>query len=137
MSGGHAGCPNVVAFERLPRLAMDPISRPGLPKQESQSGEWGKVLFRSADGRYAAGLWSGDAGSIEIESYPVDEFCYVIEGEVTLTDVEGESRTFKTGDAFLVPAGFKGVWGMNRPTIKYFVCHGEIEMVSHLLGGSR
>ena len=43
---------------------------------------------------------------------PYDEYVHVLQGEVTLTHIEGKRNTFKAGVNFLVPKGFLGTWNM-------------------------
>ena len=43
---------------------------------------------------------------------PYDEYVHVLQGEVTLTHIEGKRNTFKAGVNFLVPKGFLGKWNM-------------------------
>jgi hypothetical protein len=42
--------------------------------------------------------------------YPWDQFVMVLSGKAVLTDTAGHAQTFVTGDAFVVPRGFKGSW---------------------------
>ena len=53
-------------------------------------------------------------------SYPADEFMVVLEGEVTL-EGEGFRDTYRKGDAFFVPKGFKGTWHQPVPMVKFYV----------------
>jgi hypothetical protein len=41
-----------------------------------------------------------------------DEFVLVLDGAVTLTNVDGGTQTYKHGDTFLVPKGWMGTWDM-------------------------
>jgi uncharacterized cupin superfamily protein len=36
----------------------------------------------------------------------------VLEGEVTLTSLDGEKQTYRVGDAFVVPKGWQRTWDM-------------------------
>ena len=47
-----------------------------------------------------------------LEPFPYDEYVLVLAGEVTLTSDGGHSKTFGTGDSFLVPKGWTGIWDM-------------------------
>ena len=49
-----------------------------------------------------AGKWSCNAGKVAINGHPVDEACFVISGNVTITDDEGHAQTFRAGEAFLL-----------------------------------
>ena len=42
------------------------------------------TLLKSPDGRYEAGLYEAGPSDQRIESYPYDEFIYVISGSITL-----------------------------------------------------
>ncbi|HIG44685.1 MAG TPA: DUF861 domain-containing protein [Gammaproteobacteria bacterium] len=46
------------------------------------------------------------------EPFPYDEFVVVLEGEVTLTDIDGSAQTYRVGDSFTVPKGWRGTWDM-------------------------
>jgi hypothetical protein len=50
---------------------------------------------------------------VEIQGHPVDEACFVIRGSVILTDSDGRSGTFKAGEGFLLPRGFRGIWSQS------------------------
>ncbi|KXZ46861.1 hypothetical protein GPECTOR_40g595 [Gonium pectorale] len=53
----------------------------------------------------------------------IDEACILIEGEVIITDSDGNSETYVGGQAFILPAGFKGTWETVKPVKKYFAMH--------------
>lgn len=67
-----------------------------------------------------AGIWRAEPYTDYYESYPCDEFMYVLEGSVTLENEEF-SETYRKGDAFLVPKGFRGLWKQTEPMLKYYV----------------
>jgi uncharacterized cupin superfamily protein len=67
------------------------------------------------------GTWACNEGAVEIQGHAVDEACFVVRGSVTVTDVEGRSETFSTGEAFLLPRGFRGVWSQSDNFMKLFV----------------
>ena len=68
------------------------------------------------------GTWRSAPGRIEV-NYRRNEFCLLLEGEVHLTDNAGHTEVFRPGDAFVIPAGFIGVWEMPLPVLKYYVLH--------------
>ena len=70
--------------------------------------EW--RCFTDETGQLFGGVWDGDPGKLKVNPYPYDEICVILEGEVALTDTEGQRRSFKAGDAFFVPKSFQGVW---------------------------
>ncbi len=60
-----------------------------------------------------------DAGTLKIEDLAIDEACYLIEGEVVITDSSGNSERFLAGEAFVLHRGFVGTWHMPGPIKKY------------------
>lgn len=76
--------------------------------------------FEDADGRLVAGTWTSTPGKW-VAFRDRDEFCYIVDGHVRLTDEDGHMREFKTGDAFLIPDGFRGTWEVVRTTTKHYV----------------
>ncbi len=64
----------------------------------------GEFLWRSADGRGASGVWKVTPGVFDT-TYPWDETFYILEGEVTLTDQDGESLNVRAGHQVFVPIG--------------------------------
>jgi uncharacterized cupin superfamily protein len=55
--------------------------------------------------RFSSGVWASTPGVWSFEQKDFEEFCYLIEGVVKLTHENGESNTFKAGDAFVIPVG--------------------------------
>lgn len=70
-------------------------------------------------GIFTAGVWACDAGTLEIQELAIDEACFLIEGEVVISDCLGNSEHFRAGEAFLLRKGFTGTWHMPVPIRKY------------------
>jgi len=88
---------------------------------EGNLSETGHNYFTDVTGRINAGVWECSAYTERIESYPVDEFCYVLKGGVVIT-VDGEpAQTYKEGDAFMMQRGTKGFWHVPKVFRKYYV----------------
>ena len=81
------------------------------------------IYYANPETKVKAGLWRSNAYSEYYEDYPVDEFMVVLDGEVTL-EGEGFRDTFRKGDAFFVPKGFKGTWHQPGPLLKFYVIIG-------------
>ncbi len=90
----------------------------GEPGAETSATEW----YADPTRAFSAGFWSSGVWSAEV-SYTEDEFCHLLEGTVVLTDAAGHTETYQAGDAFLIPAGFKGVWSSLAPVRKFYVIH--------------
>ncbi|MDO8983674.1 cupin domain-containing protein [Cypionkella sp.] len=76
--------------------------------------------FQRPEAKLRAGIWRSTAYTEHYENYPCDEFMIVLEGEVTLENDE-ICETYRKGDAFLVPKGFKGIWRQPVAMLKFYV----------------
>lgn len=83
--------------------------------------EIGHTYFTDGTGQLTAGVWECTPCTSKIDSYPVDEFCFILSGTVVLTDASGHAETFRSGDCFVVPKGLKCTWHMPETTRKYYV----------------
>lgn len=72
-----------------------------------------------ADGKFLTGFWEATPGTYEV-TYNADEMVHMFKGKATLTDINGESKTYVGGDSFLVEAGFKGTWKTLETVQKIF-----------------
>ena len=81
------------------------------------------------------GVKSWGTGSKEVSefdwSYGDTETCYILEGEVEVTDSDtGEKIEFTKGDLVQFEKGLKCVWNVKKPIRKYFsfdLDFGEID----------
>jgi uncharacterized cupin superfamily protein len=65
--------------------------------------------FGDATQQFFAGRWAATRGKWRVR-YTENELCVMTSGAVVIQSEAGERRTFVTGDAFVVPAGFSGTW---------------------------
>lgn len=86
----------------------------GTPQQTARN------FFSDSTGQFFAGIWESTPGKWRVR-YTENEFCHITRGSVRIEDGAGYSRTFKTGDSFVVPAGFAGVWQVQEPMSKLYV----------------
>lgn len=77
------------------------------------------TAYTDPSGVFTVGVWACDAGTLAINDLAIDEACYLLEGEVIITDAEGYSERYVAGDAFLLKRGFVGTWHMPTPILKY------------------
>ena len=77
------------------------------------------TAYTDPSGVFTVGVWACDAGTLAITDLAIDEACYLIKGEVVITDHQGNSERFVAGEAFLLPRGFTGTWHMPGPILKY------------------
>lgn len=76
--------------------------------------------FSGEDGRLFCGIWESTPGKVAV-SYDEWEFCHFMEGKAVLTNQKGKKWTLKQGDAFIIPAGFKGTWETVEKVRKHYV----------------
>ena len=77
------------------------------------------TAYTDPSGVFTVGVWACDAGTLSIEDLAIDEACYLIKGEVVITDSHGNTERFVAGEAFLLHRGFVGTWHMPGPIVKY------------------
>jgi uncharacterized cupin superfamily protein len=77
------------------------------------------TAYADPSGVFTVGVWACDAGTLEINNLAIDEACYLLKGEVIISDAHGNSERFVAGDAFLLPRGFVGTWHMPVAILKY------------------
>lgn len=113
-------------FLRIDALGPDGLGLPSVPHDPSDtpvSGAQHPIGYTAytapSTGIFTAGVWACDAGTLRIEGLAIDEACYLIEGEVVITDCHGNTERFRAGEAFLLRQGFHGTWHMPVPIKKY------------------
>jgi uncharacterized protein len=79
----------------------------------------GSVLVESADGKLGSGQWCCSPGKFRWE-YTLDEFFWVIEGEVEISIEGGKTLTLREGSTAHLPKGTVCVWNVIRPIRKVF-----------------
>ena len=76
------------------------------------------------------GTWTKEVSEFDW-SYGDTETCYILDGEVEVTDSDtGEKIEFKKGDLVQFEKGLKCVWNVKRPIRKYYsfdLDFGEID----------
>jgi uncharacterized protein len=111
-------------------MAAVQIIRFGVNPPEAEKGKPGNIIsgtpktsvqnyYTDKSGDFYSGVWESTAGKWTI-NYTEDEFCILLEGQVVLTDESGKAEKFKAGDAFVIPAGFKGTWETVRKVRKFY-----------------
>lgn len=81
------------------------------------------VFYRDPSNTLRAGYWTAFGGTqTPLASHP-SEFCTLLAGVVRVTPTGGEAEVYRQGDAFVIPAGFCGLWETLETCRKYFVIH--------------
>ena len=111
-------------------MAAVQIIRFGVNAPEAEKGKPGNVIsgtpqtsvqnyYTDKSGEFFSGVWESTPGKWSVY-YTEYEFCIILEGRAVLTDESGKEQTFKAGDAFVIPAGFKGTWETVEKVRKYY-----------------
>ncbi|MGS0676978.1 cupin domain-containing protein [Shewanella sp. 125m-1] len=88
------------------------IERYKLDAEKVIAGEPEQALqnhYSSDCDQFHAGVWQGDIGTWNV-AYSEHEYCEILSGSCKVTDKNGHCITVKTGDRFVIPAGFEGTW---------------------------
>lgn len=76
--------------------------------------------YTDPTGQFFAGIWESAPGKWTV-NYTEEEFCTFLAGKAILTSEDGAAETFITGDAFIIPRGFKGTWETVETVKKWYV----------------
>lgn len=76
--------------------------------------------YSSPCGQFSSGIWEGAVGQWTV-NYSEHEYCEILQGVSVLRDSEGNAKTLRTGDRFVIPAGFSGTWEVLEATRKVYV----------------
>ena len=68
-----------------------------------------------------AGVWVCAPCRQEVPGYPVNEMMTIIEGELSLTDSDGNTRNYGPGDSLFVAKGAGFIWHITKTVKKYFM----------------
>ncbi|MBM3521297.1 MAG: cupin domain-containing protein [Alphaproteobacteria bacterium] len=95
--------------------AADPAT---LIKGKYKTKTWNH--FTGENDRLYCGIWESTPDKVPVD-YSEWEFCHFIAGKAVLTNDKGRKWTLKAGDAFIIPAGFKGTWETVEKVRKHYV----------------
>lgn len=79
---------------------------------------------RSADDKFSFGLWQRDVQRRHFER-GYHEIAYILEGQVEVTDDDGEVHVAGPGDILVTPKGSKGYWKNLTPVKKVWGIYEE------------
>jgi uncharacterized cupin superfamily protein len=114
-----AVAPRIVSFSSV--TPETTVSKPspdrllgGDPQQTARN------YFSDATSQFFAGVWESTPGRWRVR-YTENEFCHITAGEVRIESHSGEAWVFKTGDSFVIPSGFSGIWHVTQSLRKLYV----------------
>jgi uncharacterized cupin superfamily protein len=79
-----------------------------------------RVDWGSEEGPYCAGLWRCEPGIFEV-AYPFTEHAMLVEGDVTISDANGQVLDLKPGDSFMAVKGEMVTWEVRKSCVKSFL----------------
>jgi len=88
---------------------------------------------QSMDDKFSTGLWQRDVQRRHFER-PHHEIAFIIEGEVEVTDDDGNVVTAGPGDILITPKGSKGYWKSLKPVKKFWAIYEEATELNSYLG---
>ncbi|MEM7741069.1 MAG: cupin domain-containing protein [Pseudomonadota bacterium] len=83
----------------------------------SETRSWD--AFSDSSEQFHVGHWGSGPCIIDV-AYTENELCVLVEGRAKITDTEGSSIEFGTGEAFVIEAGFKGTWESIGDVVKIY-----------------
>ncbi|MBV4461294.1 cupin domain-containing protein [Pseudomonas sp. COR58] len=76
--------------------------------------------YDSPCGQMNVGVWEGAVGQWTV-NYTEHEYCEILQGVSVLRDNDGNAKTLRVGDRFVIPAGFRGTWEVLEACRKIYV----------------
>ena len=100
--------------ESLVRLDSNRLSGNNLGEFEPYNPESGNLMargheyFYSEDGNFGIGVWESKPGETTYTDLEYDELMYVLDGEIVMTDEQGNSSSYAPGEGVVLPKGYSG-----------------------------
>ena len=99
-----------------------------VPGQEAFDGSYTILTeYKSEDRKFIVALWESGPGVLKTDTYPHDEYCFVLEGHLIITNQSGSREEFNPGDTFVIPKGWAGTWNMTTRFKKQYVAVEETQ----------
>ena len=76
-------------------------------------------FFTDPSQQFFVGRWSATRGKWRVR-YTENELCVMTAGSVVIESASGERLSFRSGDAFVIPAGFSGTWEVVEDCAKIY-----------------
>lgn len=81
-------------------------------------------IFASKDNKLTVDYSQYETHTARLSDWGGDEFMVFIEGQVEITDSDGNSKVYGPGDMVVMPKGFTGTWRQLSPIRKISVTYG-------------
>ena len=84
----------------------------------------GTVLWQSEDKLLCNGVWSCTTGKFNWK-YTWNETFYLVQGKISISIDDAESKEYNSGDLVFVPTGTNTTWTIIKPVRKVFHLESE------------
>jgi uncharacterized cupin superfamily protein len=114
--------PGIVRIPLDTQLTERAVYPPGIAQGDFNGAYTMATMYKS--GVFAGNkvaFWASEAGALKAGNYPLDEFVYVLEGDLVTVDADGTRHEFHPGDALIIPKGWAGIWDMKTRFKKIIV----------------
>jgi uncharacterized cupin superfamily protein len=116
--------PAIIRFD--PQAITKPL--PDFPEDEIVEGtraQRGFTWFADHATGLVSGVWEAGASLSPWMNYPVDEFMFVLEGEIIIVEVEKETRAGQ-GECLVIPKGTRCRYRQDGHVKKFYVYVGDL-----------
>ena len=72
------------------------------------------VAYANENGKFTSGTFDSSAFSSDAQALPLNQFVYLLQGSLTLTDEQGVEHSFAENEAFFIPQGTVCSWKTNE-----------------------
>ena len=103
-------------------LAPWPIDKTNILTGDAEAH--GTVLWQSEDKLLCNGVWSCTTGKFNWE-YTWNETFYLVQGKISISIDNAESKEYNSGDLVFVPTGTNTTWTIIEPVRKVFHLESE------------
>ena len=121
-AAGEGSHPGIIRIPLDTQLTERAVYAPGIAVGNFDGAYRMATMYKS--GVFAGNkvaFWGSEAGALKAGNYPLDEFVYVLEGDLVTMDTDGNRHEFHPGDALIIPKGWAGTWDMKTRFKKIIV----------------
>lgn len=93
------------------------------PADDMTSGNPSTTMWTAYSGpvqSVISGIWESEKFEKKISRPSMVEYFFILEGEIKLTDEDGNSEIFRPGQGVIVKPGFDGIWESLTKVRKHF-----------------
>ncbi|OIQ45513.1 MAG: cupin [Roseobacter sp. MedPE-SW] len=118
----------MISLDSFKDLANSPVGE-FAPKPttltEGQT-EAANVLWQAPDGGTSIGIWECTPGRFTADRTAAGEYCHIISGRASVTNVDGtNTREIGPGDLLVLPQGWVGEWTIHEHMRKLFIISAD------------